>query len=245
MASTLSLENLILNKEIMFFSSGKKLDTNVENFGEFNWDLVKHIVKQSGNYLTVDGGISLQKYLADQNNLYMFTHFLVQFWYAGVGGGKRQHMAVHVDVDIDKLGLHYRKPKKEKLIYGLGQVGGDAANWVPEMPYFEKCWNFALDQTVGGAVGYPGYEHPRDDQSFRDRVAELAENYMIGTKEQIQRYRKYALESLKHLTNIADELKNDPEQIFDSYARLLGLGAVLRQTQLIADNLVFFSTLQR
>ena len=235
-----SLEDLIRSKEIEFFSYGRKLDTDLKDFGTYNLNLVKHVLPKAGNKISLKG-VALEQYLSKPENLYSFAEFLIQFWYHGVSVQKKQHLAVHVDVDMDKLSSHYQKPTEEKLVNFSGQVVGDAASWVPEMPYFEKLWNFALDQAVGGMVGYPGYEHPRNDLSFRIRAAELAENYMIGTKQQIQRYRKYALESLNHVTGIADGLKNDPESIFDNYDQLQGLEMVSRHARIIAENIAHFS----
>ncbi len=238
MASTASLEDLIHNKEIEFYSSGRKFDTNLDNFGEHNWDLVKRIVKESGTYLVIKGN-GLQEHLKTPQNLYSFTFFLIQSWFASYN--KKQHFAIHVDVDIKKYNKHYKKPKKEELIDGTGQVVGNAASWVPEMPYFEKCWNFALDSAIGGMVGYPGHEHPREDESFRYIISQHAENYMIGTPQQIKRYKKYALESLSNVTRIAGELKKNPESIFDGYDKLHGLEMVTRHARIIAENITHFS----
>ena len=241
MVTTPSLEDLIRNKDIEFFSFGRKLDADIENFGSFNWDLVKHVVNQSGNNLVIKGK-PLQDYLTNKNNLFGFANYLVQFYFEGAGRAGKTSFAIHVDTDIETLNQHYPQPAEEKLVNGLGQVVVDAASWVPEMPYFEKLWNFALDLAVGGAVGYPGYEHPRNDASFRCRIGELAENYMVGTRQQIQRYKKYALESLGKVTKIAGELKDDPESIFDDYYKLRGLEMVSCHTRIIAENIAYFST---
>lgn len=64
---------------------------------------------------------------------------------------------------------------------------------------------------------------------------------MIGTPKQIKRYKKYALESLGNVTKIADELKNNPESIFDDYYKLHGLEMVSRHARIIANNVAHFS----
>lgn len=233
-----SLEKLIRNKEIEFYSYERKLDTNLKNFGRYNWNLVKRILRDSGNKIRIQG-CALENYLTKGENLYTLASFLTQLWSAGFK--RYSDMAFHVCVDIEKLDTHYQRPKEEKLVNLLGETVCDAASWVPEMPYFEKLWNFALDSAVGGMVGYPGYEHPRSDEGFRILVADLAEHYMIGTPQQILRYKKYALESLGNVTRIADEFKNNPESIFEDPYKLHGLEIASSSARIIAGNVAHFS----
>lgn len=245
-AAASSLEDLIRNQDIEFYSYGKQLKTDLSNFGKYNWDLVKHILSQSGDKMAIKGK-GLESYLTKVENLYCFANFLTQFWCERECTGMyHQNWSVHVDVDINQFSEHYQQPTEEKILNGLGQVVCDAASWVPEISYFEKSWNFALCSAVGGVVGYPGYEHPRDDLSFRREMARHAENFMIGSREQIKRYKKYALEYVNTIINLVDELKADPESIFndslnDSRYQLMGLQQVAECAERIAENVVIFS----
>ena len=237
MTSNVSLEDLIRSKDIEFFSSGRKLDTNLDNFEKYNLDLMKHVVKQSGSYLTIKGD-GLQDYLINADNLYALAAFAVHFLYVGTGSiGKKSHLAIHVDVDIEKAGQHYQKPTEEKLFNGLGKAVVDATSWVPEMPYFEKLWNFAIDYAVSADC----HGHPGDEGSFRYIVSEFAENFLIGTPQQIPRYKRYALDVLPAVTKIADDLKNNPQGIFVDYTLLHSLETVAHHARLIAANVAHFS----
>ncbi|MDP3698527.1 MAG: hypothetical protein Q8R47_02985 [Nanoarchaeota archaeon] len=232
-----SLAELIKHKEIEFYSYGRKLDSNLSQYGKYNEKVISHLLKTAGNKIVMKGN-GLERHLNEMENLYPLAEFVVHM--QDSGSRKYPDLAIHVDVDIEKLNQYYPKPKEEELVNGLGQVVGDASSWVPEMPYFEKVWNFALDQAVGGMVCYPGYEHPRNDLSFRIRVAEFAEHYMIGTKQQIQRYKKYALDALQNLTGLADQLKADPELIFhDDDYKLQGIQLNAKQAIIIAENISY------
>ncbi len=238
MPSTPSLEELICDKKIEFYSYGRKLETDLEDFGEYNSDLVNHIVLHSGNKMTITGK-GLQNYLKEKQNLCILADFLVQVWCRGTY--KAHDMAIHVHVDIKKFARYYQRPSEEKLVNGLGQVVGDATGWVPEMPYFEKLWNLALDQAIGGMVGYPGHEHPKTDEAFRYVIDQQAEWFMIGTPEQIKRYKKYALDILNNVADSAEELKKNPESIFDEYHKLRSLEMSARHARVIAENVIQFS----
>lgn len=232
-----TLEDLIHNKKIEFVSYQRKLKTDITDFGEYNWNLVNYLTKQSGKYVTI-AGEGLEEYLKDVKNLYYFVDFVIQLW--SDAHKTYPDFGVRVDVDIHKFDT-YKQPKEEKLVNGLGQVVCDAAKWVPEIPYFEKVWNFALCNAIGGLVGYPGYEHPKNDISFRNEMAEHAENFMIGTSKQIERYKKYALDSFNAVIAITEKLKKNPDSIFEDYYQLHGLATVAHSAQNIAEMVTHFS----
>ncbi len=236
-----SLEELIRNKDVVFHSYGRDIDTDLKDFGEYNWDLVKHIADQSGNCIVMSGN-RLYEHLKDVSNLYNLASFLVQLSWGDGTGKFREGISVHVDVDIDRFSEHYKKPASEKLINGLGQNICDTARWVPEIPYFEKIWNFALCQAVGGMVGYPGYEHPRDDASFRYEMASHAEHFMIGTKKQLGRYKKYALKHLQNIFRITDEMWYSNNKMFKDPYSLRSLEIEAMQARKIAENIQNFTT---
>ncbi len=236
------LEDLIRSQDLEFYSYGKKLIAGLSNFGKYNWDLVKHLLSQSGDKMAV-AGKGLEGYLTKAENLYRFVDFLAKFWCERESAGNYpQNWGVHIDVDINQFNEHYQQPTEEKIFNGLGQVVCDASSWVPEIPYFEKLWNFALCSAIGGAVGYPPYEYPRDDLSFRCEMARHAENFMIGSREQIKRYKKYAFDYLDTIINLVDELKANPEIIFnDSYCHLMGLQQIAQHAERIAENIAVFT----
>ena len=149
----------------------------------------------------------------------------------------------HVDADIEKINKHYKRPKEEPIYNGLCQKVCDAANWVPEIPYFEKLWNFALCSSIGGFVGYPGYEHPRDDASFRAEMRNHATSFMIGTKKQLKRYRAYAEEYLENALDIAEIIKKDPDFAFKSYHSLRSMEDSISKARHIAENLSDFENM--
>src|SRR3989338_4193251 len=140
-----SLEELISQKKITFHSYGRELKTQMKDFGEYNWDLINHLMKDSGNKITI-AGEGLERYLGHPSQMYKLADFVIQLWYKGTERYP-QDMTIHVAVDLDVLNARYlkqRKPETEKIVNGFNQVVGDTSSWLPEMPYIEKVWNFAL-----------------------------------------------------------------------------------------------------
>jgi hypothetical protein len=101
-----SLEDLIRNKDIEFYSYGRLLDTEVEDFGEYNWDLIHNMTKTAGNRIVITGP-GVYQYLKDPKNLYNFTDFVNQVWHSGTTKRYKDGINIHVDVDIEALAYHY------------------------------------------------------------------------------------------------------------------------------------------
>ncbi|GEM_PF-1906563 len=238
MGTKLSLADLIRNKEIKFYSYGRELDSTLSQYGKYNEKIISHLLKTAGNKIVMKGD-GLERHLTKMENLYPLAEFVVHMQHSGSRTFPDQ--AIHVKADINKLIQYYPKPDKEEICNLAGQVVGNASSWVPEMPYFEKVWNFAIDSVIGGIVGYPGYEHPLDDGSFRVRVADFAEDYMIGTKKQLQRYKQYALQALRNTTDRAEQLKSNPDLIFIDPHKLQEVENNSRSARIIAENINHFS----
>ena len=239
------LEDRIRDGGIEFYSFGRKLSVDIDDFGEYNQDLIKHLAVKAGCYITVCGD-GLEGYLGEPKNLFRMARFVVHLWYI-LNRRYSSSAAIHVDADIEAFDARYTQPKENNLINGLGHVVGNAAGWVPEIPYFEKCWNFALCDAVGGMVGYPGYEHPRNDESFRLEMATHAEEFMIGTPKQIARYKPFVVNHINTAITIVDGLKSDLEGMFDDddqQYQLRRLSDAARSAEKIAANILHFSERQ-
>lgn len=118
---------------------------------------------------------------------------------------KGSDIKIHVEADIEEINKHYcMVPEEEWIINGLGQKVVNTAEWLPRMLYFEKGWNFALCDAMGGWVGYPGYEWPTTEECFEAVVAGHAKNFVIGTKEQLLRYEYYARKFPEYRSEIVD-----------------------------------------
>lgn len=234
------LEELIKDGSIEFYSYGRKLDTAVADFGQYNWDLIHHITEKAGNRIVITGP-GVYKHLSDPDNLYSFADFLNQVWYSGTTKRYKEGINIHVEVDIETLAYHYKQPTSEPMINGLGQFVCDSKDWVPEMSYFEKMWNFALDSAIGGMVGYPGHEHPLTDRHFRHVIARHAQNYMIGTKQQLQRYKKCARQYLDGLFRLTKKLRKDPDYIFENPWTLMSIQQAANDARQVAENVQCFS----
>lgn len=231
-----SLEELIRSDKIRFYSSGRKIDIAIKDFGEYNKELVRHITEKSGNCISVTGE-ALEEYLKDPSNLFCLADFVNDLHFEGMSNRYPAGVCIHVDVDITKFDETYIQPKEEPFINGLGQKVCDAADWVPEMPYFEKMWHFALCEAIGCIVGYPGYEHPRSDKEFRHHIAGHISDYMIGTKGQLKRYRRFAEVSLKKMIDCAKDIMDDPGMIFRRTWILLEIEMCARYTRELLDNI--------
>lgn len=235
------LEDLIRKKQITFYSYGKKIKTDLKDFGQYNWDLVTHIVEQSGDKILIAGG-GLEKYLHHLPHMSVLVDFAMQLWSKRTEKYPRDK-AIGVAVDIDALNPIYlaqRNPEEEKIFNGLGQMVSETSSWLPEMPYVEKVWNFALCNAMGGLVGSPGYEYPREEASFLIEAVHLAQHFVIGTPKQVRRYEKYALDHLQAALSQAKRLEENPGLIFENPYDLLQLERVVGNARRIAENVVHF-----
>ncbi|PIO05350.1 hypothetical protein COT47_05200, partial [Candidatus Woesearchaeota archaeon CG08_land_8_20_14_0_20_43_7] len=193
---------------------------------------------KAGKYLTITGQ-ALEGYLVDTRNIFRLAEFLTGLWWTAGCGRFDGGISIHVDIDIEKI--DYKKPESEALYNGLGQKVGDSSTWVPEMVPFEKMWNFAIDTAVGGMVGYPGYEHPRSDEGFRHCVAQHAQNYMIGTKKQLGRYKKYADQYFDAVLRSVDKIKADKEAMFKDPYILHAIQYAAADAKKISENIQYFT----
>lgn len=193
------LYELIKKNEIEFYHNNKKIDIVINDFGEYGWDLVKHINQQANGHITLKGD-GLENFLTNGNNLYELTDFIIQLWWNTTN-------KIHVDVDIEKINGYYPKKSDEYLINLTKTKKIHTSKWLPQMLKFEKEWNFALCHAMGGAVGYPGYEWPMDENEFEARCAYHAEYFLIGTQDQLKRYEKYYKKFPDHAKEIEKALK--------------------------------------
>ena len=193
------LEDLLKNQEIEFLSYGTKLDTDIDNLGAYNLHFIRSILRQSGSYVTIRGK-TLQNYLTQEANLYLFATFIDSLWREGVSKVREEpaHFAIHVEVNVNTLGEHY--PYREKMMVdGAGEVF-EVTEWAPNVSRFDKVWSFIYYQ----ANFETGMEHPRDDASFRYQLIKQAEKCMFGTPEQLTRYEDYVLDPLLRKQQITD-----------------------------------------
>lgn len=234
-----SFEELVRSNKIKFKSYGKELDIEMDDYGEDNCRLARHLVLQSNKHMAITGE-GLEEYLKEPKNLYELADFLIELSVSDNNQVYPRAMSFHVEVDIDKMPQYYAQPKENPVVSGGNKIG-DAAGWVPELPYFEKLWNMALCNSMCEAFSNSGYEPPMDENAFRCDITEHTRNYVIGTKEQLQRYKKYALEKLDCMARHMDELRNDPESMFINSSLLYRIEMLAREAKEIADNINVFS----
>jgi len=194
--NVMDVYELIRTGDVKLYSNGKKLDATLKDFGKYNvyvnfrQYLMDHLFKQAKDCVVVKGD-KLKELLTETHGLDNLAAFVTHLWVRS--WNKEGDLSIHVDVDIEELSAFY--PKKETKLNNFLVQQLNATDWFPEMSQFEKDWNFCLCSEVGGVIGYPGYEWPRTDACFRYEVAHHATNFMIGTKEQLKRYKKYAARS--------------------------------------------------
>ncbi len=229
MTSDHSFEDLVRSEGIEFHTYGRKIETNIGDFGICNRELIKQITDNFGAHTAIKGN-GLEEYLRKPENLFYLAEFSALLWYPGIKKFS-QNWGINIDVDINNFSHHYQPD----------QLSNIAKDWTPEIPCFEKVWNLALCSAIGGIVGYPGYEGPRCDESFRYHMAQHAENFMIGTREQIERYKKYALDYLNNINKIVGNLNKNQGIIFDEPHRLQGLKVIVDRARKIAENVTYFS----
>lgn len=173
----------------------------------------------------------------------ILVDFAMQLWAKGTEKYP-QNKAIGVAVDIDALNPIYlaqRNPEEEKISNPFtGHVAAETSSWLPEMPYVEKVWNFALCNAMGGLVGSPGYEYPREETSFLAEAVHLAQHFVIGIPQQVKRYEKYALEHVQAALSQAKRLEENPGLIFENPYDLLQLERVVGNARRIAENVVHF-----
>ncbi len=193
-----SIENIIKTGGLEFYSNNKKLDANLKEFGEYNWDLARHLAKQTSEYLVVNGS-GLEEFLGKQQNVQDLTEFIVQL--LGEKYKNNVHLKTHVNADIESIQNKYYKNEKEIILRNyLGKSTCDVMKWTPELSWFENLWNVCLCSSIGGFVGYPGYEWPRSRNEFKYEILAHTRYCVIGTKKQLLRYNNYAKQWIDNYT---------------------------------------------
>ena len=177
-----NIAQLVRSEDIKFFNKNIKLDTNIIDFGKYYEKLAGHIAKQSERYLTINGN-GLEEFLYKKNNLYELAGLLVFIWDKSISKNIKDEIKVHVEADIEKINKNYEKEKSND------KTTKDIRRYFPKMPEFEKQWNAALIYEFGSWGGSPGYEWPEDKGDYEYEIAERAISFVIGTKDQLKRYK--------------------------------------------------------
>lgn len=97
----------------------------------------------------------------------------------------------HVNADITKFSLKALTDETAVLSNLRGSSVIHYRDWGAGFPEADLSWNLSHCDAIGTIVGYPGYEWPRNRESYLHSVAEHAISSMIGTHEQLERYRDY------------------------------------------------------
>ncbi len=176
------IAQLVRSEDIEFFNKNSKLDTNISDFGDYYEKLADHIAKQSERYLTIKGK-GLEEFLYKKNNLYELAGLLVFILDKSISKNLEDEVKVHVEADIEKINKNYEKEKSDD------KTTKDIKKYFPKMPEFERQWNSALIYEFAGWVGSPGYEWPEDKKDYEYEIAERATSFVIGTKDQLKRYK--------------------------------------------------------
>ncbi len=175
------IAQLVRNEEIGFFNKDKRLDTNLDDFGKNYKKLADYIAKQSERYLTIKGN-GLEEFLYKKYNLDELAGLLILILDKSISKKIEDEIKVHVEADIEKINKNYKKEKSDK-------ISEDIRKYFPKMPEFERQWNAALIHEFAGWVGFPGYEWPESKRDYEDEIAKHATSFMIGTKDQLKRYK--------------------------------------------------------
>ncbi|MBI4738524.1 hypothetical protein HY772_03005 [Candidatus Woesearchaeota archaeon] len=190
-----NLADLLRTGNIEVNSKGRRLNAAIPNYGEYNWDLVRHLCTQADNYVTLCGQ-GLEQFLRDDLKVMQLTDFLTQMW------DTNREMRFHVLADIEAITTSYRKNAEQWLVNGLGDRVVSTSTWLPQATPFEKLWNLCLCSSIGGMIGYPGYEWPQTADAFEVTVAEHAQMFLIGTHQQLKRYKILAEKQPEYATEI-------------------------------------------
>jgi len=194
------LKDLITGEDIQFYKDATKLSINAgkadraseKAWCELNspedskylWRLERHLGKQA-KYLSIKGSC-LEDFLAKTENVPVLAEFVLGIHVSKCG------TKVHIDVDVDKISKNYAGEKKGELVNLLGTARIDVSRWLRHRSVFERDWNLALCSAWQGFLGSPGYEWPRTAKAFDVCCAEHAEDFVIGTKGQLFRYKSFA-----------------------------------------------------
>lgn len=194
------IADLIRNSEIEVHSKGRSLSVEIPDYGEYCWNLVHHLCLQADQYVTLRGP-GIEQFLRKAQNVMVLTDFLMQMW------STNGEMRFHVLADIEAVTTSYqRKPAEDWIVNGFGKRVANTSTWLPQSTEFEKIWNLCLCSSIGGLVGYPGYEWPLTAEDFEVTVAEHAPTYMIGTYRQLERYKLFASKHPDYCTAILETL---------------------------------------
>lgn len=137
-------------------------------------------------------------------NVYELTHFLMAI--SAEKSEKREKIRFYVEADINKIDQHYSRGGEGCIANLPGTIVVKTADWLTHLPQFERMWNFALCDAVGSWQG-PGYEWPMSEEEFEETIAEHAQTFLIGTKEQLQRYEHYMIKFPERSSRIKEALE--------------------------------------
>ncbi len=182
--------------DIGFYRGDSRIDTSLDDFSKYGSNLNSHIAQHARDgdemNLTVRWSTGLEHHLADFSMMTSFAeHAMAMIFVSRKVGIDVMQARVHIDADMDVLARAYDQVKVTKLINGFGLVVADVTSWSPSLSCFEKDWNFALCSAISGFVGQ-GYEWPRTEEGFHHAILRNASLTVIGTQDQLQRYRERA-----------------------------------------------------
>ncbi len=148
----------VRSADIGFYRGGSRIVVDMEDMGQFGWTLCEHIARHARDgdemNLTVRWRTGLDHYLADFSMMTSFAEHAVQLISAAGNIGLDVAQArVHIDSDIDAIAQRYGLARVTHIQNGLGQAVVDVTPWVSYLSGFEKDWNFALCDAIGGAIG--------------------------------------------------------------------------------------------
>ena len=162
------IAQLVRSEDIEFFNKNIKLDTKINDFGDYYEKLADHIAKQSKRYLTIKGK-GLEEFLYKEHNLRELAYFLISILDKSISKNIEDEIKVHVEADIEEINKNYKKEKRDRMTVSFWDYipkRQDIRKYFPKMPEFERHWNAALIHVFAGWVGSPGYEWPENKRDY-------------------------------------------------------------------------------
>lgn len=123
-------------------------------------------------------GPALEDFLCNFYNMIDLTDIMV-------AAKTKTNKKFWVETDIHTNDMIYSSMRKGRLITRIQRYDSLSLN------NYEIAWFLAISNSIGGLIGYPGYEFPTTPEHLREKIVSYARDYIIGSKEQLARYHKY------------------------------------------------------
>lgn len=184
------LASMINSKGMKFISGNGEIEIECNDFSKEKKEIINKIISNCTDYLIIEAD-ELYRLLDSRESLCSFALFLKDLMFPNKPFEKKD-IRILVKTDLNKLSTTYqnlcrRNPvlKNKFSSYSFDMISG-------QMSLFEQHWNIAINEAINHRYSYIGRDKPRDVKSSMYLTIEIAQKFIIGKGDQLDRYIVYA-----------------------------------------------------